>query len=43
MLNHVTGGGKSDLDEIYNRYDYLPERRAALQKPEAHLKKRVAS
>lgn len=42
MLNHVTGGGKTDLDEIYDRYDYLPEKRAALQKLEAHLKKIVA-
>ncbi|MEY9401834.1 hypothetical protein ABIF79_008209 [Bradyrhizobium japonicum] len=39
MLNHVTGGGKTDLDEIYDRYDYLPEKRAALQKHEAYLRK----
>lgn len=42
MLNHVTGAGKNDLDEIYDRYDYLPEKRAALQKIEAHLKKLLA-
>lgn len=42
MLNHVTGAGKNDLDEIYDRYDYLPEKRAALQKVEAHLKKLIA-
>ncbi|MEY9748897.1 integrase [Bradyrhizobium japonicum] len=41
MLNHVTGAGKTDLDEIYDRYDYLPEKRAALQKLETHLKKVV--
>ncbi|WP_338695179.1 hypothetical protein V5279_03665 [Bradyrhizobium sp. 26S5] len=41
MLNHVTGGGKTDLDEIYDRYDYLPEKRAALQKLEARLKRMV--
>lgn len=39
MLNHVTGGGKTDLDEIYDRYDYISEKRAALQKLESHLKK----
>lgn len=43
MLNHVSGEGKTDLDEIYDRYDYLPEKRAALQKLEAHLKKMVTS
>ena len=37
LLNHVTGAGKNDLDEIYNRYDYLPEKREALGKWEAHL------
>ena len=43
MLNHVTGGGKTDLDEIYDRYGYLPEKRAALQRLEAHIKKLVAA
>ena len=43
MLNHVTGGGKTDLDEIYDRYDYLPEKRAALQRLEVHIKKLVVS
>ena len=43
MLNHVTGGGKTDLDEIYERYDYLPEKRVALQKLEAHVKKLVVA
>ena len=43
MLNHVTGGGKTDLDEIYDRYGYLPEKRAALQRLEAHVKKLVAA
>ncbi|MGY4345746.1 hypothetical protein ACVWXM_002213 [Bradyrhizobium sp. GM7.3] len=37
MLNHVTGGGKTHLDEIYDRYDYLPEKRALrCKKLEAH-------
>jgi integrase len=31
LLNHVTGAGKNDLDEIYNRYDYLAEKRDALE------------
>lgn len=42
LLNHVTGAGKNDLDEIYNRYEFLAEKRAALQKYEAHLRKIVA-
>lgn len=37
MLNHVTGANKNDLDEIYDRYDYLEERREALQKWENRL------
>ena len=39
MLNHVTGAGKTDLDEIYDKWTYLPEKRSALQKIETHLKK----
>lgn len=37
LLNHVTGANKSDLDEIYDRYDYIEEKRAALAKWEARL------
>ncbi|MGO9005527.1 MAG: tyrosine-type recombinase/integrase [Beijerinckiaceae bacterium] len=37
LLNHVTGAGRNDLDEIYNRYDFLSEKHAALAKWEAHL------
>jgi integrase len=37
LVNHVTGQNKSDLDEIYNRYDYLDEKREALAKWEARL------
>lgn len=37
LLNHVTGGGKTELDEIYNRYDYIDEKREALAKWETHL------
>lgn len=38
MLNHVTGANKNDLDEIYDRYDYLDEKREALAKWEARLR-----
>lgn len=37
LLNHVTGANKSDLDEIYDRYDYLDEKREALAKWENRL------
>ena len=37
LLNHVTGAGKNDLDEIYDRYDFLEEKREALAKWEARL------
>jgi Arm DNA-binding domain len=37
LLNHVTGANKSDLDEIYDKYDYLDEKREALGKWEAYL------
>jgi integrase len=37
LLNHVTGGGKNDLDEIYDRYDYLSEKKEALTKWEKRL------
>ena len=30
LLNHVTGGKQSSVARIYNRYEYLPEKRAAL-------------
>ncbi|MDO8878876.1 MAG: site-specific integrase [Pseudolabrys sp.] len=38
LLNHVTGANKNDLDEIYDRYDYLDEKREALQKWETRLR-----
>jgi integrase len=37
LLNHVTGANKSDLDEIYDRYEYLVEKKEALAKLETHL------
>lgn len=42
MLNHVTGGGKGELDEIYDKYSYQDEKRDALKKLEAHLSKLFA-
>lgn len=39
LVNHVTGANRNDLDEIYDRYDYLDEKREALQKWEEHLTK----
>ena len=42
LLNHVTGANKNDLDEIYDRYDYLDEKREALTKWEAYLTKLLA-
>jgi hypothetical protein len=38
LLNQVTGANKSDLDEIYDRYDYLSEKPQALAKWEDPLK-----
>lgn len=38
MLNHVTGANRNDLDEIYDRYDYLDEKRNALAKWESRLR-----
>ncbi|MBS4082908.1 MAG: site-specific integrase [Rhizobiales bacterium] len=38
LLNHVTGANRNDLDEIYNKYDFLDEKRAALAKWEARLR-----
>jgi integrase len=37
VLNHVTGAGRNDLDEIYDRYEYLDEKQEALAKLESHL------
>ncbi len=42
LLNHVTGAGKNDLDEIYNRYDFLKEKREALARWEAYLSQLLA-
>ena len=37
LLNHVTGANKNDLDEIYDRYDYLDEKQEALARWENRL------
>jgi integrase len=36
LINHVTGT-RNDLDEVYDRYDYLDQKRHALQRYETHL------
>jgi len=36
------GRGKTDLDEIYDRYEYLEEKRDALAKLERHLMRLIA-
>jgi hypothetical protein len=38
LLNHVTGANRNDLDEIYDRYDYLPEKKEALARWEKRLR-----
>jgi hypothetical protein len=43
LLNHVSGKNLTELDEIYDRYEYLDEKRAALQKWETHLFNLLAS
>jgi hypothetical protein len=42
LLNHITGAGKNDLDEIYDRYDYLEEKAAALKKWEDRIAELLA-
>lgn len=42
LLNHVSGGERNELDIIYDRYDYLEEKAAALSKWEAHISKQLA-
>jgi hypothetical protein len=37
-VNHSTG----DIAEVYDRHDYLPEKRAALDKWAAHLREILA-
>ena len=36
LINHVSGT-RNELDEIYDRYDYIEEKREALAKWEARL------
>jgi hypothetical protein len=38
VLNHATG----DIAEVYDRHDYLPEKRAALERWSVHLKELLA-
>jgi integrase len=37
LLNHVSGGTQSPIAQVYNRYTYLDEMRAAVLKWEAYL------
>jgi integrase len=37
LLNHVTGGNQSRVARIYNRYEYLAEKREAINLWEKHL------
>lgn len=39
LMNHVSGANKSVLDEIYDRYEYLEEKRDALTRYEAWLER----
>jgi integrase len=38
VLNHSTG----DIAEVYDRHDYLPEKKAALEKWATHLEEIIA-
>jgi integrase len=37
LLNHVSGGTQSPIAQVYNRYSYMQEMRAAVLKWEAYL------
>jgi integrase len=37
LLNHVTGGVQSPIAQVYNRYSFMDEMRAAIGKWEAHI------
>jgi hypothetical protein len=43
LLNHVTGANKNDLDEIYDRYDYLLEKRECGYRKELDLETLVCT
>jgi integrase len=42
LLNHVTGGGRTQLDEIYDRWDRTEPKREALAQWEAYLSQLLA-
>lgn len=42
VVNHVTGAAKRGVAGVYNRAEYLKERRRALERWARHLLKRVA-
>ena len=37
MLNHITGGTQSPIAQVYNRYSYMQEMRAAMEQWESYL------
>jgi hypothetical protein len=39
LINHVSGKNRTELDEIYDRYDYLAEKRDALAHWELRLQR----
>ncbi len=43
LLNHVSGGSKSPIAQVYNRYSYLDEMREAVLKWEAYLATLIAA
>jgi hypothetical protein len=42
-VNHVTGAAKRGVAGVYNRAEYLKERRRALERWARHLPKQVAA
>ena len=42
LLNHVSGGTQSPIAQVYNRYSYLPEMRAAVLQWDDHLDTLIA-
>jgi hypothetical protein len=37
LLNHISGKNRSELDEICDRYEYIAEKRQALERWEQHI------
>jgi hypothetical protein len=43
LLNHVSGGTQSPIAQVYNRYSYMQEMRAAVLKWEGYLANLLAA